>query len=231
MDDYKSQATNPQQYDSPELDWRGLGDENDSSRKFFREHLLAALEDISGKSVLDIGSGVGQLFPTLKKLGASVVQGIEPSQRNVAYSRDLYPDVIVHDGTLQNFASEKPFDVAICIMAFEHILDVEDAFSRIAGLLKPQGNFYLIIGDKEYNTQSRVSSKGVPRTVEVQELGDGVVATKTLFGEVVIHDIFRPLESVVKSAEKAGFELKKEIGLTNDKGDVVFHLLILKRTE
>lgn len=229
MHDFKSRATNPQQYDSPELDWRVTGGANDPSRKFFREHLVSVLEDLKGKSVLDIGSGVGQLFVTLQKLGASDIQGIEPSQRNAEHSRSLHPNVVVHHTTLQDFVSPKLFDVAVCIMAFENILDIDDAFARVSNLIKPTGNFYLIIGDKGYNTQSRVSSKGIQRTVSVQELGNGVVATKTLYGETTSYDIFRPLEAVLNAAKESALNLERQVGLNNSKGDLVFHLLIFKR--
>jgi SAM-dependent methyltransferase len=228
MEDYKLKATNPFQYDSPELDWRDVGSENDSSRKEFRKWLLPVLENLKGKSVLDIGSGVGQLFPTLQNLGASDIQGIEPSQRNVSHSKDLYPNIQVHHTTLQDFESDKLFDVVICIMVFEHILDIEDAFSRIAKLTKPGGNFYLIIGDKEYNTQNRLSSKGIPRTVDIQELGNEVVAVKTLYGNTISYDIFRPLESVIGVGESIGFKLDKRIDLINSKDKIHAHLLVFK---
>ena len=66
IEDFKLKATDPNQYDASELDWTVLGDENQSSRLFFRDYLVEELEDLSGKKVLDIGSGVGQLFNTLK---------------------------------------------------------------------------------------------------------------------------------------------------------------------
>ncbi len=226
-EDYKLRATDAQQYDLPDLDWRITGDVNDSSRLFFRNFLKQDLEDLKGKRVLDIGSGVGQLFPMLKEFGASDIVGLEPSKRSVEYSQGLYPDVVIQEGTLETFCSDKVFDVAICIMAFEHIFDIQAAFSRIAQLLKAGGNFYLMIGDKDFHAQDHYfKSRNFMVTVDVQELGDGVIATKTIYPTAVIYDIFRPLESVIAAAKEAGFALTKQIGMTLSRESPSCHFLI-----
>ncbi len=237
MEDYKLKATNPQQYDSSELDWRIGGDINSPSRIFFRDNLRQHLEDLNGKSVLDIGSGVGHLFPMLQELGASHIEGIEPSKRNVEYSRNLYPNITIHEDTLQSFVPEKLFDVAICIMAFEHILDIKDAFSRIANMIKTGGSFYFIFGDKDFH-----SFNNPPETeVDVQEIGDGVIATKTIRHrdgvDSTMYDIFRPVEFFINSAKDSGFDMVKHVGLmVMQNGYKYFwankpicHLFVLKR--
>lgn len=238
MEDYKIKATNPQQYDSEELDWRIGGNINTTSRIFFRDNLRRHLEDLSGKTVLDIGSGVGHLFPMLQELGASHIEAIEPSKRNVEHSKVLYPSIIVHKGTLQSFVPDKSFDVAICIMVFEHILDIKDAFAGIANMVKPDGNFYLIFGDKDFHTFNNP-----PKTeVDVQEIGDGIVATKTIRhrdgDDSTMYDIFRPVEFFISNAKDAGFEVVKNVPLLVEQGSrwdfwankPICHLLVLKRS-
>ncbi len=229
MEDYKLKATNPQQYDSPELDWRIAGDTNDPSRLFFQNHLKDNLEDLKGKSVLDIGSGVGQLFPMLQDLGISDIEGLEPSKRNVEHTRKIYPNIKVIEGTLQNFIPDKLFDVVICVAVFEHIFDIKEAFHFVSKFLKTNGSFYLIIGDKENGTKSHPTSKGFMINVDVQELGEGIVATKTIYPDAVIYDIFRPLESIIKAAEESSFKLTKEVEMKSSKGWTSFRLLIFKR--
>lgn len=229
MEDYKLKATSPQQYDSQELDWRIQGDVNHSSRLYFRSYLVPTLEDLEGKSVIDIGSGVGQLFPTLMVLGASDIQGLEPSKRNVEHSKSLYPEIPVHEGTLQDFVQEKSFDVVICLAVFEHILDINDAFARIAKITKSGGDFYLAIGDKDHNTKSHPNKQGFIINIDVQELGDGVVATKTIYEESILYDIFRPLQSVIDIGTQSGFELTKNIDMGLRGDQIAFHLLVFKR--
>src|SRR5665213_289748 len=86
-------ATDPHQYDSPELDWRSSGAEKSSSRSYFREQIDSVVEPgfLEGKRVLDIGSGVGQLFNWLKSNGASEVVGIDPSIKNIENTTKTYP--------------------------------------------------------------------------------------------------------------------------------------------
>jgi SAM-dependent methyltransferase len=236
MEDYKTLATNPRQYDSPELDWRIGGDINSSSRVFFRDNLKKHLEDLHGKSVLDIGSGVGHLFPMLQELGALVVEGLEPSERNVEYSRSLYPNVVIHHNGLQDFTTKQPFDVAICIMVFEHIMDIKDAFYCVSKMIKSGGTFYLIFGDKDFHMVN-----DPPKTeVDIQEMGDGIVATRTIRrrdgGESTMYDIFRPVEFFIDNAKMAGFNLLGHVELlaVRDKRNSptldkpICHLLILK---
>lgn len=230
MEDYKLKAINPQQYDSPELDWRGVGSKEDSSRVSFRNYLVPALENLKGKSVFDIGSGVGQLFSTLQELGASNIEGLEPSKRNVEYSRNLYPNIPIYEGTLQSYVAEKLFDVAICIMVFEHILDIDDAFSQVVKILKSGGSFYLIIGDKDYHVVDHYSkSTNSTVSVDVQELGNDIVATKTIYPTAIIYDIFRPLQSVVDVGKGAGLKLEKHIQMTSSKNPPNCHLLVFKK--
>ena len=238
MEDYKTKATNPQQYDSEELDWTIGGNIDSPSRIFFREYLHKHLENLKGKSVIDVGSGVGHLFPMLKELGASDIEGVEPSKRNVEYSRNLYSNIIIHEGTLQNFISEKLFDIVICIMAFEHILDVGNAFSHIVNIIKPGGRFYLIFGDKDFHILNQPPEIGV----DVQEIGEGVVATKTIRrrenSTETMYDIFRPTQMFVSSGREFGFDLVKHVELTplqgrdtlSWAGKPICHLIVLKRS-
>lgn len=85
-------ATDPNQYDSPDLNWQLSGREDASSRKYFREALDRMIKDesLAGKNILDIGCGVGQLFNWLKNKKVSRIVGFDPSQRNVETARQLY---------------------------------------------------------------------------------------------------------------------------------------------
>ncbi len=111
-------ATDPHQYDSPELDWRIGGAENDASRVYFREALdsIVTPDILQEKRVLDIGSGTGQLFNWLRSKGVSEVVGIDPSLRNIETSTKMYPWATSLEATLEEFASKnsKKFDVALC---------------------------------------------------------------------------------------------------------------------
>jgi SAM-dependent methyltransferase len=235
------EATNPRQYDSPELDWRVGGAEDQSSRIFFRSELDVSLDadSLRDKRVLDIGSGVGQLFNWLKNKGTSEIVGIDPSERNIQTSKELYPWATTMQFTLSEFASTnpQPFDISIAVMVFEHIQDIKTAFRDISSLLTKSGEFYLIIGDKDFHISNDKEMRG-PRFVSVevlQELEDDAVETKTIridggaSGQSVMYDIFRPIERVRNAAEEAGFELIHERRLLGKYVSPPCHLLKFKK--
>jgi len=204
MEGYKILTINSQQYNSPNLEWIVDGDINSATLVFLRGCLKRYLEDIKGKMVLDIGSGIGPLFPMLLELGASEVQGIEPSIRNAEYSRMLYPKVNIYNGTLETFKSEKKFHVVIAMLVFEHVLNLDAAFSCVSKAIKTEGMFYLICGNRDFYVLNRPGAQ-----VDVQDLGNGAVATKTIRPIGPMYDIFRPLESIVLAAKNAGLILQK----------------------
>lgn len=217
----KSRATDPGQYDLPELDWRIGGAEDRPSRKWFREFLddSIPLGSLQGKRIIDIGSGVGQLFNWLKAHGAVEVVGIDPAIRNVKTSTELYPWATSIQGTLHEFVSSnsKKFDMAFAVMVFEHIQDLRGAFGDVRSLLAENGQFCLIISDKDFNiTENReLRGKNFVNVEIVKDFGDGSVEAKTIRNEgegyqTVLHDIFRPLEHVRDAAKENGFTLMLE---------------------
>ncbi len=58
--DYRVLATNPAQYDSDELHWE-TETADSPMRQFFSSYLGKSLGNLSGKKIIDIGSGTGFL--------------------------------------------------------------------------------------------------------------------------------------------------------------------------
>lgn len=231
-------ATNPQQYDTPEMNWEVLGSEE--ARQYFRDALDEFIEtgSLTGKRVIDIGSGVGHLFGWLKTKGSLEVTGIDPAEKNIALSRQKYPWATSVVSTLENFAkqNELPFDTAIAILSFEHMQDLKAAFQDVSALLKAGGQFYLIIGDKNYHTSNDQEIRsGQFGSVEIlKDLGDGTVETKTIRNllngqQSVMYDIFRPIEKVYKAAENSGFKLLTNKPLLNGHHTMMYVLGFVKQ--
>ena len=203
-----SKATNPSQYDSSILDWKKEGMLDSPTRQFFHEYLDENLENLTGKSVLDIGSGTGHLSKLFSKIGAEEIHGIEPAHKNVEISRKLYPEMSVTEQAFEDARPDRTFDVVVVVMAFEHMRDLGFVFQKIAQFTKPDGSLYIIIGDKEYHTTERFGYK-----LEIEDLGNGEVATSTKRPYGTMHDIFRPISNFVEAAERVGFVLKKQTAL------------------
>ena len=201
-------ATDPGQYDSLSLDWKKEGMLDSPTRQFFHEYLEASLENLSGKSVLDVGSGTGHLSKLFSKLGATEIYGIEPAHKNVEISRKLYPEMTVTEQAFEEARPERTFDVVTVVMAFEHMRDLDPAFQELSQFVKPSGSLYIIVGDKEYHTTERFGYE-----LEVEDLGHGEVATSTKRPYGTMHDIFRPISNFIDAAQRAGFVLKKQVAL------------------
>lgn len=237
-DNFLKLATNPHQYDSQEIDWEKEGLGNTSSRRFFQEYLRQYL-DVKDRTVLDVGSGMGQLFSLLKELGALKVEGVEPSVKNVKVSKRLYPDTSVFEGTLQQFSQKSYYDVVVSVMAFEHIYNLEEAFEKVSELLTFNGTFYLSVADKNYHLMPRFNY-----VLESEELGNDIIVSKTTRPGTIgtLYDILRPLNHYIKAAESNGLTLEKQIEMkpteefiniepkySTYKDQPICHLLIFKK--
>lgn len=206
-------ATDPRQYDSPEMNWDLLGAED--ARQYFRDILDSFIDPTywKGKRALDVGCGVGQLFNWLKNKEVASITGIDPAESNIKISQEKYPWAESLVFTLGDFAKQKveKFDTAVAILVFEHIENLNEAFSDVRALLKDDGRFFLMIGNKD----SLTKSDGTTSVEIVRDLGNGAVETKTITQLIdgkqsVRYDIFRPIEQVREAAQANGFNLLKE---------------------
>lgn len=230
-------ATDPLQYDSIDIDWQKEGMADSPTRIFYVECLTRELEDLTRKSVIDIGSGTGHLTELLLERGAKTIYGVEPSKKNTAVSRKLYPQMHVIESSLENAQINTTFDVAIAMMVFEHIHDLNIAFGKINKLLKPNGTLYTVIGDKKYFTTERFDYN-----LKIEDIGnhESVVAAHRYFG--LMHDIARPVSNYINAARKSNFKLLKRAPFVPTdrlmqiapkykqfKGKPLSHILILKK--
>ncbi len=214
-----SSADDPAQYDSPEMNWQVLGAEK--NREYFRGLLDSFIPagSLAGKRVLDIGSGVGHLFPWLRDRGAVAVVGIDPAKSNIAFSKENYPWATSKLSTLQDFANERAgkFDVAICILAFEHMVDLNLAFRSVYNLLEHGGVFYLATTDKNYHSSNdkELRNQGFVSVEIVKDSGGGAIETKTTrdLGDgqrSVMYDILRPTDLLLGAAKNSGLSFVTE---------------------
>lgn len=103
------------------------------------------IEDIKGKSVLDIGCATGRFMELLKEKGADEVEGIEVS----AYAADLAggKGFKVHQADIIALDTESRFDIITAFDVIEHVPDLHAFFARVCDLLKPDGVFIFMTPD------------------------------------------------------------------------------------
>lgn len=197
-------ATNPLQYDLGDIHWSQEGDPTTPWRRECRRVLLRELGDLAGKDILDIGSGTGHLSTLFPK--AHKMVGLEPSKKNVEYSLRAHPQLEVINASLAEANITQDFDVAIAIMSFEHVLDLEEVFVKVHSFLRPGGLLCIMSYDFEYAQMVRKGREPV-----VKPLGEGIAVMKAMhdFGELT--DIIRTPQRVITDAKQQGFILQKQV--------------------
>lgn len=105
---------------------------------------------VSGKSVLDIGSGIGYYIEYFSRLGASSITGIDIAPSSITYLQDTFPQFDFYC-TDVGTASELPVsgvDIISSISVLYHIVndnEFENALHLMCDALAPDG--YLLITD------------------------------------------------------------------------------------
>ena len=104
------------------------------------------LRELAGvETVLDIGTGDGQIARVLSATGCAVT-GVDPTsaQISVAVERGGGPRYVQSGACPLPFKDES-FDAALACLVFEHIDDVDGAISEVARVLRPGGSFNFLL--------------------------------------------------------------------------------------
>lgn len=112
--------------------------------RMFQEHIvryLFASQIIKGKSVIDVGCGVGYGSQRLGELGAEFVHAFDLSEDSIRHARVHYAHPSVHFAVdnAEEFSVDRQFDVAVCFELIEHVDHPEKVLANIKRALKPDG--------------------------------------------------------------------------------------------
>lgn len=108
--------------------------------------------DLSGKSIMDVGCGVGILLKFLSKNFAVTTQsGMEYSEAalEVAKKVNPVPEYIVHD---INHPYSVQYGAVFCTEVIEHILHPAKAFRNLLALVQDKGILYITVPNGRYDT-------------------------------------------------------------------------------
>ena len=100
-------------------------------------------EKINQAEILDLGCGDGSLsIPFLFEAKSLTLVDLSPKMIQIA--SDNVPSqhtnkVSIFNCSIDQFESEKKYDLVICVGVLAHVPDIEDVVSRISKLLKPGG--------------------------------------------------------------------------------------------
>lgn len=112
--------------------------------RMYQEHIaryLFAAQLTRGKSVIDIGCGVGYGSQRLAQLGAKSVYAFDLSDDAVQHAKLHYshPKLKFEVGNAETFSVKSKFDVAVCFELIEHVRHADKVLERIKLALKPDG--------------------------------------------------------------------------------------------
>ena len=187
-----------------------------SSSKPYNAHYerpatLSLLPDLSGKRVLDAGCGPGHYALELLSRGADLV-AIDVTPAMVEITRKAVGDrAEVRRANLEEpltFASDSEFDVVVCPLVLDYIVEWAPLFREIHRVLKPGGTFVYSHGhpmaDRDLIRKRCDPDMNYAQCEEYELAWRG-------FGEPdpVVRSYRRPLESMLNPLIEAGFRIDR----------------------
>ncbi len=107
---------------------------------------------VSGKTILDVGSGTGDFLQTAKNNSWNVY-GIEPNEKARAIANSKTRNQVFNTNTLQEFESGT-FDVITLWHVLEHLPNLEIEIQNLNRLLKPNGRLVIAVPNfKSYDAK------------------------------------------------------------------------------
>ena len=112
----------------------------DSSLDTYQD-LIPCEKWLRGRTILDLGSGLGQYAQLLIDGGAASVTGLEYQESKATWSaRSISPNIQIVVGSAEAMPfDDGSFDTVFSHTVFEHIDDVESALKEVARVLRPAG--------------------------------------------------------------------------------------------
>jgi 2-polyprenyl-3-methyl-5-hydroxy-6-metoxy-1,4-benzoquinol methylase len=139
------------------------------TKAFEYPSFMALLPEISGRRVLDLGCGVGQLAHHLAGRGAAEVIGVDISERMLGLARAerSHPRLTYVREAIERAAFEPArFDLVVSSLALHYVQDYPGLVQRIAGWLRPSG--FLVFSTEHPVYLTRASTEGWIRDAEGQ---------------------------------------------------------------
>jgi SAM-dependent methyltransferase len=111
---------------------------------------FAVAPDLQGRSVLEIGCGLGSLCIDMAAKGANPVIGVDILSDDIAFARRFAAETVPDFAQNISFSDEplaalgdRRFDYVVSKDSFEHIIDVDGMLRAIRERLAPNGKVYI----------------------------------------------------------------------------------------
>ena len=167
------------------------------------------------ESVLDVGTGEGQVARVAARGGAGRVVGVDPTWAQIteaarrgdgpAYARAEAASLPFPDGT---------FDAVVACLVFEHIRRVDEAIAEVARVLRPAGRFVFFLNHPLLQTPNSgwIDDHVLDPPEQYWRIGDYLVEDERdeeVEKGVFIPFIHRPLSRYVNALAGAGLAVRR----------------------
>lgn len=166
---------------------------SDFLNSFERGAIESLADDLTGKTILDVGAGTGRVFDLLKQRGtlknAKEIHALDVSKNMLGILKGKHPQAVIAHGDMCAMPyKDGTFDLVIAAFAIVHLKSLDKFFDEVYRVLKPGGIFIL----------TNINQKKAPKLWTEQ-------------GEKLIVESYYNLpEHVIKSLQKAFFKIEVE---------------------
>ena len=173
------------------------------------EHLVGAA------SVIDVGTGDGQLARAAVAGGASRVVGIDPTRAQLAVATRRAGGPTYARATAGALpVPNASFDAAIACLVFEHIPDFQSALAEISRVLRPGGRFLFFLNHPLLQTPNSgwIDDQVLDPPEQYWRIGPYLDEDETIEQVergVFIPFIHRPLSRYVNAMAGAGLTIRR----------------------
>ena len=128
-------------------DWWQDGFTEGADPEYVEQILPLASSLLAGRTrVLDVGTGEGQIARLLRRQGAALVVGVDPTQNQVREAVARGEQVhYARAGAAELPFADAVFDAVVACLVFEHIEAVDSAIAEVARVLEPGGRFVFML--------------------------------------------------------------------------------------
>ncbi len=176
---------------------------------------MAAAAVAGAGSVLDVGTGEGQIARLAVAGGATTVVGVDPTSAQIDEARrrgdgPLY--VRAEAGALP--VADAAFDAVIACLVFEHIPDVDAAIAEVGRVLRGGGRFALFLNHPLLQTPNSgwIDDHVLDPPEQYWRVGPYLVedvSVEEVERDVFIPFIHRPLSRYVNAMAEAGLLVQR----------------------
>lgn len=166
----------------------------DYLNSFEQNKLLPMMDKVHGKKIIDIGAGTGRLTTKLAGLGARVT-ALDISEKILKILGKKNNAIELVAGDAENLPfPDSSFDMAVGAFLIVHLKNLDIFFQEANRVLKPNGQLFI----------TNINQKKPPEL-------------KTGNGFITIESYYHRPEKVLSSMEQAGFKIKKNIFIEENK--------------